>query len=130
MIKIILAGLKRVLAAVFGLFGKDWKLVAIAALVAVCGTSLYACNWEKQKHAVASAKVTEAREELRVAQAQAAIAAVRVQEANKEATERGQEVEDAIQSNKDWGSAPVPDDVRDSLCRTIDCGETGEVPSP
>lgn len=110
---------------VFGVFGKNWKLVGVSALVAVCGTSVYACSWERQKHEAASSKVTEARAELREAQARAAAAAVKVQESNNEATKRTREVDDAIQSNAEWGNGVVPDAVHDSLCGTIDCGEAG-----
>lgn len=104
-------------------FGKEWKMILIAALVALCGTSLYACTWEKQKYSAAAAKVTEAREELKVAQARAAEAAVRVQDANEEAAKRSKGVEDAIEASPEWGAEPVPDAVRDELCATLDCGE-------
>lgn len=108
----------------------NWRLTGIAIGVALLGTSLYACTWEKTKVAVKAEQVQQARQQLEVLEKHVQRSAIEVQEASQEASKRVREVDNAIQKSGDWGDAPVPDAVRNELCATINCGEAGEVPAP
>ena len=103
----------------------NWKLILAAILIAVVGTLSYAFLWEGKHAAVQEDRAKAAQVQAEDVAARAKTAAKAAQAAVQEQTHRAKEVDRAMQAHPDFSGTPVPDDVRNELCKTLDCKGAG-----